>query len=170
LQVSAPTEWAYYPSQSLASGGGGGGYLTAWSNNQAGGGLWSAPNGTEKNIDYIVVKRCYLWTWGATGWWTWPSNTHSVSWGGGGAIIIFEVWWNLILDAWSTVIDVSWHDGSTYSTAWSGGGGGGCFVALYNGTLTWSCTPDVSGWTKWNASAGDWGAGDYAFLKNTSFA
>jgi hypothetical protein len=106
--------------------------------------------------------------------------------GGGGGVVIFEVVGNVTFSsATATVAGANGSNGSNGSGGsgagggGGGGGGGGQFILLYNGTLTGTLTPTItggSGGAGGTAGGGNGGgggnglAGLYLIEANTTFA
>ncbi len=145
-------------------------------------GTWAWTSGWSWwTINNIVLQTFFqsrriidLWLWAWAWWgWGWRWNLWGVWWTGGdgwgwGGVILLEVAWNLTFS--SSTIDVNWIDwvnGSNgtidgWGWGWGWWWGGWMFICYYNGTLTWTNTPDVtwgSGWSGWSgvSTTNEWG-------------
>lgn len=104
-------------------------------------------------LTWIQWKRSIELSTGAA-WWT-LASTGWVWWAWWWCLII-EVAWNLTLNNSTTVINMNGSNwtAATGAISWWWWWWWWCVYIMYNGTLTWTCTPTVAWWTGW---AGAWG-------------
>jgi len=178
------------------AGGWGGGWAGKAANATAWTGTWGSSGWTAwaaalfGALTTIIPWRryvMYIWAWGWSGWIGSGASGSPVWWAGwnwGGAVIL-EVYWNLTLDNWSTVINMNGTAGANgvagtnAGAGWGGGWGGGTFLAIYNGTLTGTVTPTVAAgtwgtWATWGSTIWyAWWAGsawESLIIQNTVFS
>lgn len=157
----------------------------SWTSDGSGGSTAGGTKNSDIPLTYIKwARRIYICTW--WGGWSWGADGSwciGGAWGAWGGAVILEVLGNLTLNNSTTVIDMSWADGSVWTdpggssrkaSSWWGWGGWS-FYCMYNGTLTGTCTPDVtagSWWPSWPNGVEAWATG-WVWLslieKNTVF-
>jgi hypothetical protein len=185
---------------SYGGGGGGASIFTNGSNGNAGAGsVNNGPYGAGGTATfngsvytYAIAGKTFVLATGSGGG-TGCGKTLVPSGGGGagGGCVYLEVYGNLTFSG--TTITVAGSNGTATSvggggggegnSGGGGGGGGGIFICLYNGTLTGTCTPTVTGGTGGagtvnndsvgggtGGTGGAGGAGAYLIALNTTFA
>lgn len=146
---------------------GGGGGASMSTNGTAWVGAWWVKWST-RTLEAIKYRRCIeigpWWWWGGGVW----GASQGAWWAWWWALII-EVWGNLTLNNSTTVINMNWVAWDPGSGSWWGWGWGGSVYIMYNGTLTWTCTPTVAWWAWWSTWWWAWWAWLQLIEKNVVF-
>lgn len=148
--------WGGWGGASMATNG------TAWT------GAWWTKWST-RTLEAIKYRRCIeigpWWWWGGGVW----GASQGAWWAWWWALII-EVWGNLTLNNSTTVINMNWVAWDPGSGSWWGWWWGGSVYIMYDGTLTWTCTPTVAWWTWWSTWWWAWWAWLQLIEKNIVFS
>ncbi len=133
---------------------GSGGWAAWWA-------VWAAAAKATNTLLTTALDNTVLYAFcgaGGWSWWGWTSSGGGWNWGAWWAwwwCIIFEIWGNVTFS--STTATVAWGNWSngvagTASSWWGGWGWGWAwwsFILLYQGSLTGSLTPTITGGTGW---------------------